>query len=77
MIRKMTANGALRDDLLQRSLDSPLADGARPRGQTGVGICKAASYHLMHYLSAAAVWIPVNAEPDNCSSRRILKSVMG
>jgi DNA-directed RNA polymerase specialized sigma24 family protein len=52
MIRKMTANAALRDDLLQEaSIHLWLTELARP-GQTRSWFLQSCKYHLMHYLAA-------------------------
>jgi len=52
IIRKMTANGALREDLLQEALIHLwLTELARP-AQTRSWYMQSCRYHLMHYLAA-------------------------
>ena len=52
MIRKMTANGALRDDLLQEALIHLWLTELARAGQTRSWYLQSCKYHLMHYLSA-------------------------
>ena len=52
MIRKMTANGALRDDLLQEALIHLWLTEVARAGQTRSWYLQSCKYHLMHYLSA-------------------------
>src|SRR5436190_23046651 len=52
IIRKVTANGALRDDLLQEALIHLwLTEVGRP-GQTRSWYLQSCKYHLLHYLAA-------------------------
>lgn len=52
MIRKLTANGALREDMLQEALIHLwLAEIGRP-GQTRSWYLQSCKFHLLHYLSA-------------------------
>jgi RNA polymerase sigma factor (sigma-70 family) len=52
MVRKLTGNGALRDDLLQEALVHLwLTEVSRP-GQTRSWYLQSCKYHLLHYLAA-------------------------
>jgi len=52
MIRKMTANVALRDDLLQEALIHIWLTELARAGQTRSWYLQSCKYHLMHYLGA-------------------------
>src|SRR5205823_2067349 len=52
MIRKMTANGALRDDLLQEALIHLWLTELARAGQTRSWYLQSCKYHLLHYLAA-------------------------
>src|SRR6266481_8151435 len=52
MVRKMTANGALRDDLLQEALVHLWATEISRPGQTRSWYLQSCKYHLLHYMAA-------------------------
>jgi RNA polymerase sigma factor (sigma-70 family) len=52
IIRKVTANGALRDDLLQEALIHLWVTEVGRPGQTRSWYLQSCKYHLLHYLSA-------------------------
>src|SRR5437773_1334287 len=52
IIRKVTANGALRDDLLQEALIHLWLTEARRPGQTKSWYLQSCKYHLLHYLAS-------------------------
>src|SRR5258706_3551678 len=52
MIHKITANGALRDDLLQEALIHLWLTELARAGQTRSWYLQSCKYHLMHYLGA-------------------------
>jgi RNA polymerase sigma factor (sigma-70 family) len=52
MVRKMTANGALRDDLLQEALIHLWVTEIGRPGQTRSWYLQSCKFHLLHYLAA-------------------------
>src|SRR5215208_7680514 len=51
MVRRMTANSALREDLLQEALIHLWLTEARRPGQTKSWYLQSCKYHLLHYLA--------------------------